>query len=164
MLRNTLIEDNENYYYVRSSGAMLVNEWRFLENPEWQGDEWVGEGSWYYFGANGRAVRTTGDKVRIEEIGGNATLSISTADDDRMDLRVRRICDRGQLGRRTLYADPAGSGDLITNNWLLLSVPDADNEEDDYPSYYFYFSSNAKKAMDTERTIGEKIISLTPEA
>ena len=70
MLRNTLIEDNENYYYVRSSGAMLVNEWRFLENPEWQGDEWVGEGSWYYFGANGRAVRTTGDKVRIEEIGG----------------------------------------------------------------------------------------------
>ena len=70
MLRNTLIEDNENYYYVRSSGAMLVNEWRFWKIRNGRETNGSGEGSWYYFGANGRAVRTTGDKVRIEEIGG----------------------------------------------------------------------------------------------
>ena len=157
MLRNTLIEDNENYYYVRSSGAMLVNEWRFLENPEWQGDEWVGEGSWYYFGANGRAVRTTGDKVRIEEIGGKRY-----AFDQYGRMMTGWISESGEYVTEDnweeglYYADPAGNGDLITSNWLLLSVPDADNEEDDYPSYYFYFSSNAKKAMDTERTIGGK--------
>src|SRR5699024_10654909 len=121
MLRNTLIEDNENYYYVRSSGAMLVNEWRFLENPEWQGDEWVGEGSWYYFGANGRAVRTTGDKVRIEEIGGKRY-----AFDQYGRMMTGWISESGEYVTEDnweeglYYADPAGSGDLITNNWLLL--------------------------------------------
>ena len=44
MLRNTLLNDNENYYYLRSSGEMITNDWRFIQNPEWQGDELVDEG------------------------------------------------------------------------------------------------------------------------
>ena len=46
MLRRTLIEDDDNYYYLGSSGAMATNVWKFIQNPEWQGDELVGEGSW----------------------------------------------------------------------------------------------------------------------
>ena len=49
MIRNTLLEDNGNYYYLRNGGQMLKNGWRFLENPSWQGDDKVGDASWYYF-------------------------------------------------------------------------------------------------------------------
>ena len=41
MLRRTLIEDDDNYYYLGSSGAMATNVWKFIQNPEWQGDELV---------------------------------------------------------------------------------------------------------------------------
>ena len=70
MVRNTLLEDNGNYYYLRNGGQMLKNGWRFLENPSWQGDDKVGDASWYYFDNNGRALRTTGDTVKIADIGG----------------------------------------------------------------------------------------------
>ena len=70
MVRNTLLEDNGNYYYLRNGGQMLKNGWRFLENPSWQGDDKVGDASWYYFDNNGRALRTTGDSVKIADIGG----------------------------------------------------------------------------------------------
>ena len=65
MLRRTLIEDDDNYYYLGSSGAMATNVWKFIQNPEWQGDELVGEGSWYYFGSNGKASRATAARPRF---------------------------------------------------------------------------------------------------
>ena len=72
MIRNTLLEDNGNYYYLRNGGQMLKNGWRFLENPSWQGDDKVGDANWYYFDNNGRALRTTGDSVKIADIGGRS--------------------------------------------------------------------------------------------
>ena len=67
MLRRTLIEDDDNYYYLGSSGAMATNVWKFIQNPEWQGDELVGEGSWYYFGSNGKAIKSDGSKAKVYE-------------------------------------------------------------------------------------------------
>ena len=49
---------------------MLKNGWRFLENRVGGGDDKVGDASWYYFDNNGRALRTTGDTVKITDIGG----------------------------------------------------------------------------------------------
>ena len=69
MLRRTLIEDDDNYYYLGSSGAMATNVWKFIQNPEWQGDELVGEGSWYYFGSNGKAIKSDGSKAKVYEVG-----------------------------------------------------------------------------------------------
>ena len=157
MLRNTLIEDGENYYYVRSSVAMLTNEWRYLDNPEWQGDDLVGEGSWYYFGSNGRAVRTTGDRVKIEEIGGK-----KYAFDTYGRMMTGWISESGEAVNEDnweeglYYANPEGSGELLINAWTSMSVTDEDNEDDTSPTYYFYLTSSGKKSTDTEKTIGDK--------
>lgn len=156
MVRNTLLEDNGNYYYLRNGGQMLKNGWRFLENPSWQGDNKVGDASWYYFDNNGRALRTTGDSVKIADIGGKKyafdmygrmlTGWITAAGEN--------ISDDSDWASATYYGDSEGDGSLVTNAWVYISVKDDDNEDDNEPTYHFYFGSNGKKTVSTEKTIG----------
>ena len=156
MVRNTLLEDNGNYYYLRNGGQMLKNGWRFLENPSWQGDDKVGDASWYYFDNNGRALRTTGDTVKIADIGGKKfafdmygrmlTGWITAAGEN--------ISDDSDWATATYYGDSEGDGSLVTNAWVYISVKDDDNEDDNEPTYHFYFASNGKKTVSTEKTIG----------
>lgn len=156
MIRNTLLEDNGNYYYLRNGGQMLKNGWRFLENPSWQGDDKVGDASWYYFDNNGRALRTTGDSVKIADIGGKKyafdmygrmlTGWITAAGEN--------ISDDSDWATATYYGDAEGDGSLVTNAWVYISVKDDDNEDDNEPTYHFYFASNGKKTVSTEKTIG----------
>ena len=156
MVRNTLLEDNGNYYYLRNGGQMLKNGWRFLENPSWQGDDKVGDASWYYFDSNGRALRTTGDTVKIADIGGKKyafdmygrmlTGWITAAGEN--------ISDDSDWATATYYGDSEGDGSLVTNAWVYISVKDDDNEDDNEPTYHFYFASNGKKTVSTEKTIG----------
>ena len=156
MVRNTLLEDNGNYYYLRNGGQMLKNGWRFLENPSWQGDDKVGDASWYYFDNNGRALRTTGDSVKIADIGGKKyafdmygrmlTGWITAAGEN--------ISDDSDWASATYYGDSEGDGSLVTNAWVYISVKDDDNEDDNEPTYHFYFTSNGKKTVSTEKTIG----------
>ena len=156
MVRNTLLEDNGNYYYLRNGGQMLKNGWRFLENPSWQGDDKVGDASWYYFDNNGRALRTTGDTVKIADIGGKKfafdmygrmlTGWITAAGEN--------ISDDSDWASATYYGDSEGDGSLVTNAWVYISVKDDDNEDDNEPTYHFYFASNGKKTVSTEKTIG----------
>lgn len=157
MLRNTLLNDNENFYYLRSSGAMVKNEWRYIQNPEWQGDELVDEGSWYYFGDNGRAYKTADSKVKIAEIGGK-----KYAFDTYGRMMTGWVSETGEYVAEDnwqdglYYADGEGDGSLVTNAWVYISVVDDDNEEESDPTYHFYFSSNGKKTVDDERKIGDK--------
>ena len=156
MVRNTLLEDNGNYYYLRSGGQMLKNSWRFLENPSWQGDDKVGDASWYYFDNNGRALRTTGDSVKIADIGGKKyafdmygrmlTGWITAAGEN--------ISDDSDWATATYYGDAEGDGSLVTNAWVYISVKDDDNDDDNEPTYHFYFGSNGKKVKATDKTIG----------
>lgn len=98
MLANKLLELDGKFYYLRSSGARLVNGWRFVKwedqgqiDPEnWlalqlvqqaQGEASnVGEilpedetlstyGSWYYFGANGQAYTSKNGEAKVYTIG-----------------------------------------------------------------------------------------------
>ena len=156
MVRNTLIEDNGNYYYLRSGGQMLKNSWRFLENPSWQGDDKVGEGSWYYFDSNGRALRTTGDTVKIADIGGKkfAFDQYGRMLTGWITSSGENITDDSDWATATYYGDAEGDGSLVTNAWVYISVKDDDNEDDNEPTYHFYFASNGKKTVSTEKTIG----------
>ena len=166
MIRNTLLEDNGNYYYLRNGGQMLKNGWRFLENPSWQGDDKVGDASWYYFDNNGRALRTTGDSVKIADIGGKKfafdmygrmlTGWITAAGEN--------ISDDSDWATATYYGDAEGDGSLVTNAWVYISVKDDDNEDDEEPTYHFYFASNGKKTVSTEKTIGNVNTPSTTEA
>ena len=156
MIRNTLLEDNGNYYYLRNGGQMLKNGWRFLENPSWQGDDKVGDASWYYFDNNGRALRTTGDTVKVSDINGKKfafdqygrmlTGWITEAGEN--------LSDESDWASALYYGDGEGDGSLVTNAWVYISVKDDDNEDDNEPTYHFYFSSNGKKVKATDKTIG----------
>ena len=153
MIRNTLLEDNGNYYYLRNGGQMLKNGWRFLENPSWQGDDKVGDASWYYFDNNGRALRTTGDTVKVADINGKKfafdqygrmlTGWITEAGEN--------LSDESDWASALYYGDGEGDGSLV---WVYISVKDDDNEDDNEPTYHFYFSSNGKKVKATDKTIG----------
>ena len=156
MVRNTLLEDNGNYYYLRNGGQMLKNGWRFLENPSWQGDDKVGDASWYYFDNNGRAYRTTGDTVKVADINGKKfafdqygrmlTGWITEAGEN--------LSDESDWASALYYGDGEGDGSLVTNAWVYISVKDDDNDDDNEPTYHFYFGSNGKKVKATDKTIG----------
>lgn len=158
MVRNTLLEDNSSYYYLNSAGEMTVNNWKYIQNPEWQGDELVGEGSWYYFGANGRAIRSDGEKAKVYEVGGKKYVFDSYG-----RMMTGWVTENGEYveeeedwANGMYYADGEGDGSVVTNAWVYIEVPDEDNEDDTNPTYHFYFGSNGKKTVSTEKTIGDK--------
>lgn len=157
MVTNTLLNINESYYYVNSSGAMVTNEWRFLQNPAWQGDELVDEGSWYYFGSNGRAnvakdgkanpVSVNGKDYVFDTYGRMLTGWISESAES---------VPEEEWYNGMYYGDGDGDGSIVTNAWVIMSVPDDDNEDESDPTYHFYFGSNGKKTVSADKTIGDK--------
>ncbi len=156
MVTDTLLNLNENFYYVRSNGAMLTNSWRQIQNPEWQGDDLVDEASWYYFGANGRAFTSKEGKAEIYNIGDKKYVfdqygRMVTGWISETGERVEE--DNWQEG--IYYADEEGDGDIVVNAWVYATVTDDDNEDDSNPTYHFYFNSNGKKAISTDKTLGD---------
>lgn len=158
MVRNTLLEDNSNYYYLNSAGEMTVSTWKFIQNPEWQGDSLVGEGSWYYFGSNGKAIRSDGEKAKVYEVGGKKYVfdSYGRMMSGWVTENGEYVEEEEDWANGMYYADGEGDGSVVTNAWVYIEVPDDANEEDTYPTYHFYFGSNGKKTVSTEKTIGDK--------
>ena len=125
MLRRTLIEDDDNYYYLGSSGAMATNVWKFIQNPEWQGDELVGEGSWYYFGSNGKAIKSDGSKAKVYEVGDKKYVF-----DHYGRMMSGWVTESGEYveseddwANGLYYADGEGDGSVVTNAWVYTTVP-----------------------------------------
>ena len=73
MATSTLVEDNNNqYYYVNGNGAMVTNSWVAIEPGE-DADADAPDHYWYYFGANGKAYKTStnSDKdITIKTVNG----------------------------------------------------------------------------------------------
>ena len=70
MAIDQLIEDGDNYYYVDINGVMASNQWVAIENED-AGDDDEPDQYWYYFQANGKALKN-GDnsKVALKTING----------------------------------------------------------------------------------------------
>lgn len=156
MVRSTLLDVNGNYYYVNSSGAMVTNEWRLLENTSWQGGSTPEDTCWYYFGSDGRALRSRngsadvqtidGKKYIFDEYGRMLTGWISSS--------AEPLTGGDAWQEALYYADMEnGGGAILTDSWLYASVEDYDNEFDSQPSYWFYFSAGGKKYTDRQSTI-----------
>ncbi|MFR4783419.1 MAG: hypothetical protein ACLUAR_11395 [Pilosibacter sp.] len=64
------------------------------------------------------------------------------------------ISDDSDWASATYYGDSEGDGSLVTNAWVYISVKDDDNEDDNEPTYHFYFATNGKKTVSTEKSIG----------
>lgn len=158
MVRNTLLEDDDNYYYLNSAGVMTTNAWKYIQNPEWQGDNLVGEGSWYYFGPNGKAIKSDGEKAKVYDVGNQKFVFDSYG-----RMMTGWVTEGGEYVEEEddwasgmYYANGEGDGSVVTNAWVYIAVRDEENEEDNEPTYHFYFNSNGKKAVSTDKTIGDK--------
>lgn len=157
MLRNSLIEVNENYYYVNSAGAMVKNEWRQLENAEWQSES-PEDVNWYYFDEKGRALRSNGE-AKVQTVGGKKYIF-----DEYGRMLTGWITESAEFAtdedawmEALYYADAEeGDGSILTNAWMYASVHDDENEDDSEPSYWFYFTASGKKVSGEQKTINSK--------
>ena len=70
MAIDTLIEDGDNYYYVDVNGVMAANQWVAIDNED-AGDDDEPEHYWYYFQANGKALKNgDNNKVALKTVNG----------------------------------------------------------------------------------------------
>ena len=64
MATDQLIEYNDNYYYVDANGAMVTERWIAIDNED-AGEEDEPDVHWYYFQANGKALRISRQTARL---------------------------------------------------------------------------------------------------
>lgn len=158
MVRSTLLNINENYYYVNSSGAMVTNEWRQIDNAAWQ-PQTPEDTNWYYFDNNGRALRSKDGQSTVHTIGDKKYIF-----DEYGRMLTGWITESAELSteadawQQAIYYSDAeeGGGAILTNAWLITSVHDEDNEDDNEPTYTFYFSAAGKKTVNDQKTIEGK--------
>ena len=159
MAVDTLIEDGDNYYYVDVNGVMAANQWVAIDNED-AGQDDEPEHYWYYFQANGKALKQ----------GDGSTLSLKTVngkkyafdDEGKMlygwvaENSAERIDDTdGDAFKEGDYYFGGEDDGAMTTGWLLMDITydeatsdyeiaPAFNDDEDQ-SRWFYFKSNGKK-------------------
>ena len=170
MAVDTLIEDGDNYYYVDINGVMAANQWVAIDNED-AGDDDEPEHYWYYFQANGKALKQgDSDKVSLKTVNGK---KYAFDDEGKMlygwvdENSAERIdnTDGDAFKEATYYFGGEDDG-AMTTGWLLTDVTYNEATNDDYKytaaafnddedqTRWFYFKSNGKmiKADNGERT------------
>lgn len=168
MLTDSLIENDDEYYYVDESGAMVTNQWRELDNEDADDDE--ADTCWYYFGSNGKAYqapesgKTTFKTIRRVSDGVSAKYAFDS--EGKMlygwvNEDSERVTEDDAWKTATYYLGEAGDGAMRVG-WTKVDVEveddDLTEDEDElFDGYYwFYFKSNGKKTVDTEKKINGK--------
>ena len=145
MAVDQLIEDGDNYYYVDVNGVMAANQWVAIDNED-AGDDDEPEHYWYYFQANGKALKQgDSDKVSLKTVNGkkyafdeDGKMLYGWVNEDDSTL----ASDDSDWETATYYMGSWEDGSLKTG-WQKITVYDQD-EDDDY-DYWFNFKSNGKK-------------------
>ncbi len=174
MAVDQLIEDGDNYYYVDVNGVMVSNQWVAIENED-AGDDDEPEAYWYYFQANGKAMKNTTNKVALKTINGKKYTF-----DDEGKMLYGWVNDQNEYQDNT-DGDAFKSADYyfgdendgaMTTGWLLTDVTYSEATDDNYKyigavfnddedqSRWFYFKSNGKmiKKTDSGDTLKSKTI------
>ncbi len=123
MVTNSLIDDT---YYVDGNGVRVKNAWQWV-----QGDWYDDDTGWKYFGANGKAYENG-----VKEIGDQWYYF----DDTVMQTGWHEI-----NGSTYYFRD---SGERVSG-WRWM----ADQDEDDWNEYWFYFSNAGKLYKNQQKTI-----------
>ena len=164
MAVDTLIEDGDNYYYVDVNGVMAANQWVAIDNEN-AGEDDEPEHYWYYFQANGKALKQ-GDSssVALKTINGK---KYAFDDEGKMLYgwvaadNAERIDDSdGDAFKDGDYYFGGEDDGAMTTGWLLMDVTydeatsdyeiaPAFNDDEDQ-SRWFYFKSNGKKVYSTK--------------
>ena len=173
MAVDTLIEDGDNYYYVDVNGVMAANQWVAIDNED-AGEDDEPDAHWYYFQANGKAIKNTTDKVALKTINGKKY----TFDDEGKMLygwvsedNEHQDNTDGEGFTDGLYYFGDENDGAMTTGWALLDITytDVDNDkyngiapaftDDEDQSRWFYFQSNGKKVhSDNDEKVKEKTI------
>ena len=159
MAVDTLIEDGDNYYYVDINGVMAANQWVAIDNED-AGQDDEPEHYWYYFQANGKALKQ-GDSstVALKTVNGK---KYAFDDEGKMLYgwvaadNAERIDDTdGDAFKDGDYYFGGEDDGAMTTGWLLMDITydEATNDyeiapafnEDEDQSRWFYFKSNGKK-------------------
>ena len=161
MAVDQLIEDGDNYYYVDVNGVMVSNQWVAIENED-AGDDDEPEAYWYYFQANGKAMKNTTNKVALKTINGK---KYTFDDEGKMlygwvnDQNEHQDNTDGDAFKSADYYFGDENDGAMTTGWLLTDVTydeatsdyeiaPAFNDDEDQ-SRWFYFKSNGKKVKNT---------------
>ena len=162
MAIDQLIEDNDNYYYVDVNGVMVTNQWVAIENEDAgndnEPDEW-----WYYFQANGKALKGPDDnKVSLKTVNGKKyaftsegkmlygwvdadDATVINDDDDAWQRGDYYFGDQNDgamtVGWKLIdITDDNATADTDGNNWIQTAFNDDEDQ-----SRWFWFKSNGKK-------------------
>lgn len=149
MVTESFIEDDGNYYYVNGDGVMSVNQWRYIET-----DDTDGESRWYYFGSNGKAykAKSTSNSATLREINGKNYIF-----DEYGIMQYGWVNEDGKMideddedgWKDAVYYCGDEQDGAVADGWRALDVDNDDDE--DYPGYYwFYFKSNGKKTVSVD--------------
>ena len=163
MAVDQLIEDGDNYYYVDVNGVMVSNQWVAIENED-AGDDDEPEAYWYYFQANGKAMKNTTNKVALKTINGK---KYTFDDEGKMlygwvnDQNEHQDNTDGDAFKSADYYFGDENDGAMTTGWLLTDITYSEATEDNYKfigaafnddedqSRWFYFKSNGKKVKNT---------------
>ena len=176
MAVDQLIEDGDNYYYVDVNGVMAANQWVAIDNEN-AGEDDEPEHYWYYFQANGKALKQgdsssvalktiNGKKYAFDDEGKMLFGWVAADNAERIDNS-----DNDAFKDADYYFGGEDDG-AMTTGWLLVDVTydeatsdyeiaPAFNDDEDQ-SRWFYFKSNGKMVKSSgadvtkEKTINGK--------
>ena len=163
MAVDQLIEDDGDYYYVDINGVMATNQWVAIENED-AGDDDEPDQNWYYFQANGKALKNTSDKVALKTINGK---KYAFDDEGKMlwgwvsedDAEHIDNTDGDAFETGVYYFGDSDDG-AMTVGWIQLDITyDGITDDDTYNALspvftddedqtrWFYFQNNGKKVQ-----------------
>ena len=158
MVTDALIEYNDQYYYVDSNGAMVTDRWIAIDNED-AGDEDEPDVHWYYFQANGKALKKGDSHEHIfkKTLPGGKTYAFDS--EGRMLYGWVRYSDgERQTGDTAWKEAEYYFGDendgAMTVGWREIALTDVADAEDDQPGdsfwdedqvRWFWFKSSGKK-------------------
>ena len=134
--------------YVDSTGAKVVNAWKYLI-PEGEEENDDAEEAWYYFGSKG--AKTFGKKVidgvtyYFDKEGEMLTGWVDTTNEDDKDVFAAT-----GYNSKVVYVNEDGS--RAADMWIKTVEPGVDEEEVDEPDYFWYYIGS-KGAPKTGRAL-----------
>lgn len=165
MVYSSVVEVNDDYYYVNSAGAMVTNEWRAVDNEDAGSSEDEPDQWWYYFQANGKAVKRSGssDRVKFSTLNTSTGPAKFTFDEEGhmlfgwIDESGEMLTDDDAWKNGIYYCGENGNG-RMTTGWKYIEAVNDEDEDREGEGYWFWFGTNGKKTSsdDSKRINGRK--------
>ena len=164
MLFRSLVEDDDNTYYVDANGAMVRNQWVAIDNED-AGEEDEPDHYWYYFQSNGKAYKKSETSSALSKKTINGKKYAFDTDGKMLygwvDDNGERLTDDDAWQTANYYFGDEDDGAMSTG-WRLISIVDdsADDAQpgdqywdEDQDRWFWFKSSGVKQVNSTSKKI-----------